>query len=267
VTRRAAWADARETLHMEWTKLRTAPGTVWLLVGIAVLTVALGAGADSAVRCGSVGCGLDPARTSLTGIMLGQAAVVILAVMAVSGEYGTGMIRVTFTAVPRRGTVLAAKAVVVSGLVLVAGTVAVLASVLVGRGVLPGSGVTAGHGFHSLSLADGPVLRAAVGSVLYLVLIGLLSLGVAAALRDAAAAVGVVLGLLYLFPLVVGVVTDPTWYRYLMRIGPMTAGLAVQVTVDLDGRSTGPWAGIGVLAAWAAGALLLGGLLVRLRDA
>lgn len=262
-----AWTDVRETLHMEWTKLRTVPGTVWLLAGIVVLTVGLGVVADTAATCGSVGCHVDPARTSLTGITFGQAVVVILAVLAVSGEYGTGMIRVTVTAMPRRTTVLAAKAAVVSGLVLVAGTVAVLGSVLAGRLILPGNGFTAAHGYRTLSLADGPVLHAAVGSVLYLVLIGLLGLGVAAVVRDAAAAIGVVLGLVYLFPIIVTVVPDPTWYRHLQQIGPMTAGLAVQTTVDVGSQPIAPWTGVGVLAAWSAVALLAGGLLLRLRDA
>lgn len=105
------------------------------------------------------------------------------------------------------------------------------------------------------------------GSVLYLVLVGLLSLGIATALRDAAAAIGVVLGLLYLFPVVAAVFADPDWYRRLQRLGPMTAGLAVQATTDLGSQPIGPWAGLGVVAAWAAGALLVGGLLFRLRDA
>jgi ABC-2 type transport system permease protein len=169
------------------------------------------------------------------------------------------MIRVTFAALPRRSTVLAAKAAVVGALVLVAGAAAVLVSVLAGRGVLSGVAV--------LSLADGPVLRAAVGSVLYLVLVGLLSLGVAAVVRDAAAAIGVVLGLLYLFPIVAAVVSDPDWVKRLQRISPMTAGLAVQATTNVEGLPISPWAGLGVLGLWAAGALLVGGLVLRLRDA
>jgi ABC-2 type transport system permease protein len=257
----------REALHVEWTKLRTVTGTIWLLFAVIVLTVALSAAASAAVTCPAVGCNQDPAKVSLTGIAFGQAVVVILAALAVSGEYGTGMIRVTFAAMPRRTTVLAAKAAVVSGLVLAAGTVAVLASMLAGRLILPGNGFTAAHGYQALSLADGPVLRAAAGSVLYLVLIGLLSLGVAAVVRDAAAAIGVVLGLLYLFPIIASVVGDPDWYRHLQQIGPMTAGLAIQATINLSSQPHSPWAGLGILAAWAAGALLSGGLTLRLRDA
>jgi ABC-2 type transport system permease protein len=263
-----AWqATLRDALHTEWTKLRTAPGTSWLLLAAIALTVALSAAAAAAITCPSGGCAVDAAKISLTGINLGQAVVAILAVLAISSEYSTGMIHVTLAAMPRRPTVLAAKAAVVSGVVLAAGTIAVLASLLAGRLILPGNGFTPAHGYPPLSVADGPVLRAAAGSVLYLALIALLSLGVAAAVRDSAAAIGVVLGLLYLFPIVAQVVTDPDWQRHLKQLGPMTAGLAIQATANLDSLPIGPWAGLGVLAAWAAAALLIGGLLLRLRDA
>ena len=263
----ASWASMREALHAEWTKLRTAPGTLWLLLAVVALTVALSAGAAAAVRCPSAGCGQDPARISLTGIELGQVIVAVLAVLVISGEYGTGMIRTTLAAMPRRTTVLAAKAAILTGLVLAAGTIAVLASVLAGRLILPGHGFTAAHGYPPLSLGDGPVLRAAAGSVLYLALIALLSLGAATIVRDSAVAVGAVLGLLYLFPIVAAVVTDPHWRRHLEQIGPMSAGLAIQATTGLRSLPLSPWAGLGVLAAWAATALLAGGLLLRLRDA
>ena len=132
-----------------------------------------------------------------------------MAVLAISSEYSTGMIRTTLAAMPRRTTVLAAKAALVTGLTLAAGTVAVLGSLLAGRLILPGHGFTPAHGIAPLSLADGPVLRAAAGSVLYLALIALLSLGAATAVRDSAVAIGIVLGLLYLFPIVAAVVSDP----------------------------------------------------------
>jgi ABC-2 type transport system permease protein len=257
----------REALHAESTKLRTAPGTIWLLVAVIALTAALSAAAAAAARCPSAGCGQDPAKISLTGIELGQAIVTVLAVLAISGEYSTGMIRTTLIAMPRRTTVLAAKAATLTGLVLTAATIAVLASVLAGRLILPGHGFTPAHGYPPLSLGDGPVLRAAAGSVLYLALIALLSLGAATAVRDSAAAIGTALGLLYLFPLVAAVVTDPHWQRHLEQIGPMSAGLAIQATTGLRSLPLSPWAGLGALAAWAAAALLAGGLLLRLRDA
>jgi ABC-2 type transport system permease protein len=254
-------------VRAEWTKLRTVAGPAWLLLAAAALTVALSAGAASAARCPAADCALDAARTSLTGIQLGQAIIAVLAVLLLGNEYSTGMIRTTLTATPRRATALAAKAGVLTAAVLAAGTVATLGSVLAGRLILPGRGFTTAHGYPPLSLADGPTLRAAAGSVLYLALIALLSLGVATLIRDSATAIGVVLGLLYLFPVLTSVVTDPHWKRHLQQLSPSGAGLAIQDTLGLPGAPIGPWAGLGVAAAWAAGALLAGGVLLRLRDA
>jgi ABC-2 type transport system permease protein len=257
----------REALAAEWTKLRTLPGTIWLLAAIVAATVAVSIAAAAAVTCPSGGCSIDPAKLSLTGIDLGQAVVAIVAVLVISSEYSTGMIRITFTAMPRRTTVLAAKAAVVTGLVLAAGAIAVLASVLAGRLILSGHGFTPAHGYPALSLGDGPVLRAAAGSVLYLALIALLSLGVATIIRDSGAAIGTVLGLLYLAPVIAAVVNSPHWRNAIDRYAPMNAGQAIEATTGLRGLPISPWAGLGVLAAWTAGALLLAGLALRLRDA
>jgi ABC-2 type transport system permease protein len=257
----------RDALHAEWTKLRTVAGPAWLLIATVAATVAISTAATAAVRCPSgIACPVDTAKLSLSGIQLGQAIVAILAVLLISGEYSTGMIRTTLTAMPHRVTVLSAKAALLSGLVLAAGTIAVLGSVLTGRLILPGHGFTAARGFPPLSLADGPVLRAAVGSVLYLALIALLSLGTATAVREPAVAIGIVLSLLYLFPIVAPLLNQH-WHRHLEQIGPATAGLTIQATTGLHSLPISPWGGLGVLAAWAAAALLLGGVLLRLRDA
>ena len=199
-------AAARDALHAEWTKLRTLPGTGWLLLGAVVATVIISATVSATLSCTSTAaCHVDVTKLSLAGTYLGQAVVAIVAVLAVTGEYGTGMIRTTLAAMPRRTTVLAAKAAVVAAVTLAAAIPAVLGSVLAGRLILPGHGYTPANGFPVLSLADGTVLRAATGTVLYLALIALLSLGVAAAVRDAAVAIGAVLGLLYLFPILIQV--------------------------------------------------------------
>jgi ABC-2 type transport system permease protein len=257
----------RETLHAEWTKLRTVASTGWLLLAVAVLTIGVGAATDAGATCSSPGCQADPAKLSLTGVQAGQAIVAVIAVLAVSNEYSTGMIKVTLTAMPRRLTVLAAKAALIAGLVFAAAAVAVLASVLAGRLILPGHGFTAAHGYPPLSLGTGPVLRAACGSVLYLTLIALLSLGVATAVREPAVAIGLVLGLLYVFPVVTSVIGNQHWQRHLEQVGPMTAGLDIQATVNLRSLPLTPWEGLGVLALWAAAALITGGLVFRLRDA
>lgn len=257
----------RECLHAEWTKLRTLASTFWLLLAAAALTIAVSVAAAEAARCPSGGCAYDPAKISLTGIYLGQAVVAVLAVAAVGGEYGTGMIRLTLAATPRRVTVLAAKAAVLTGPVLVTGALAALASLLAGALILPGHGIGPSRGYPSISFGDGPVLRAGFGSVLYLALIALLSLGAATALREAAAAIGVVLGLLYVLPIIAVFDGNATLTRHLEQIAPMTAGLAIQATTGLSSLPVSPWAGLGVLAAWAAGSLVLGGMMLRNRDA
>jgi ABC-2 type transport system permease protein len=254
-------------VHAEWTKLRTLTATGWLLLATAALTVALGAAADSATNYSALGPAQDTPRISLTGVDIGQAVVAVLGVLMMGSEYSTGMIRTTLTAVPRRCTLLAAKAVVLLAAIVPAAIAGVLFSVLAGRLILPRSGFTPAHGYAPLSLTDGSTLRAVAGSVIYLALIALLSVGVAAAVRDSAAAMGIVLGSLYLFPIVAQVVGDPDWQRRLHEIAPMTAGLDIQTTVGIHTLPLTPWQGLGVLAAWAAGALLVGGLLLRARDA
>jgi hypothetical protein len=132
-------------------------------------------------------------------------------------------------------------------------------------GSVSASGFTPAHGYASLTA--GADIRAAAGAVLYLTLIALLSLGVTAAVRDSAAAIGLVLGLLYLFPIVASLVSDATLARRLQQIGPLSAGLDAQATIGVKSLPLTPWQGLGVVALWTVGALLLGALVLRSRDA
>ncbi|RKS73460.1 ABC-2 type transport system permease protein [Actinomadura pelletieri DSM 43383] len=255
----------------EWTKLRTLPSTGWLLLALAAITVAVGAamtgGVDTAHCPTPAGCAEDTPRLALSGVRLGQIAAVLLGVLAVGGEYATGTITATLAATPRRGTVLAAKATVVAAAVAAAGTAGVLAALAAGRGILPRNGFTAEHGYPPLSPLDGATARAAAGTVLYLVLVALLSLGVATALRDTAAATTAVLALLWIVPIVTRFVGDAEWRERLEKVAPMSAGLAVQSTRGLERLPIGPWPGLGLLAGYAAAAMLVGGVLFAVRDA
>jgi ABC-2 type transport system permease protein len=256
----------RNAVHAEWTKLRTVPSTGWLLAAVVALTVGASAMATAIVKC-PASCTADTTKVSLTGIMLGQAAVAALAVVVVTAEYGTGMIRVSLAAVPRRTVLLAAKAVVVTAVVLAAGTVSVLGAVLAGRLLLPGNGFDAANGFAALSVFHGPTLRAAAGSVLYLVLIGLFTLGLSAAFRDSGVATAVVLCVLYVIPLVSAVMLSAVWQHRLDRWAPVNAGLAIDATRNIAKLPIGPWSGLGVLALWTAAALAGGLVVLQLRDA
>jgi ABC-2 type transport system permease protein len=246
-------------------------GTPWLLASAVALTVVGSAGAlasvDTSLCPTPTECFEDTTKLSLTGIWLGQAAVVVLAAQAMSSEYGTGTIGSTLAANPSRKLVLLAKALAVTASALVAGVLGVAGSMLAGRAILPGNGFNRANGYDPLSVADGPTLRAAVGTVLYLALVALLSLGVATVVRDTAGAITAVLTLLYAFPIVAQFVADPRWQQRLKRYGPMEAGLSIQHTTRLDELPIAPWPGLGVLVAWAGIAMLAGTTLLQLRDA
>lgn len=255
-----------EALRAEWIKLRTLTSTVWLLIGAVAVTVGVSAAIAAGTHQSAAGGGQDPTKLALTGIDLGQAVVAVLAILAISEEYGTGMIRTTLAAVPRRLTVLGAKAANLVALTVASSVLAVAGCLFAGRLMLPGDGLGPAHGYALVSVADPATLRAAIGSVIYLGLIALLALGVATAVRDTAVSVGIVLALLYLPLLLAQAVSDPL-RRHVEQVAPMTAGLVVQTTTNVRHQPIGPWAGLGVLAAWAAASFLIGGLLLHRRDA
>lgn len=259
-------------LHAEWTKLRTVRSSGWLLLGVSALTIAVGALIVGSTRFDGCtpeagGCDVDTARVALAGVYVGQITAALFGVLVVSSEYATGTIRTTLAAVPHRSAIFLAKTAVVVGPVLLAAVLGVAASLLVARAVFPANGFTPARGYPALSVADAATLRAAVGTALYLGLIALLGVGVALALRNAAAAIGVVLSLLFVFPILGTLVTEPRWREWLTEWSPMSAGLAVQATQGLEAMPVGPWQGLSVLAAYAGAALLVGGTLLEVRDA
>jgi len=254
----------RLAISAEWAKTRSDPGTAWLLVALVALSVAVSAVTIGTSRCPAAGCDQDPGRISMAGVYLGQAVAALAGTTAIGGEYGTGMIRVTLAAIPHRGRLLSAKAVVLTVPVFAASALAVAAAMADGLLTLPGHGFTAASGSGALSAA---MPRAAGCAALYLTLVALLGLGVATAVRDAVAATGITLGLLYLFPVAASLAGDPTVARRLEQVSPMYAGLDSQSTTGLGALPLSPWQGLGVVALWAAGVLLLGWLVLRWRDA
>jgi ABC-2 type transport system permease protein len=257
-------------LHGEWTKLRTLQSTGWLLLGLVAGTVGVGALTTWSVPTGCLdpdaGCREDLARINLAGVYVAQIAVVVLATLAVTAEYGTQTVRATLAAEPRRGLVFAAKAIVVTVLVAVSGGLGVLGALAAGRPLLTRNGFTTAAGYPPLSLGDEPVLRAAGGTVLYLMLVGLLCLGAGIIVRHTAGALATVLAALFVTPIIASLFTG-RWAEWITKYGPMTAGLSIQATERLDQLLIGPWQGLGVLAAYAAATLLAGAILFKVRDA
>ncbi|MEO3850940.1 ABC transporter permease subunit [Streptomyces sp. B8F3] len=213
---------------------------------------------------------------SLAGAQVGLIAFAALGVLFITAEYKRGMIRTTFTAGPRRGRVLAAKATVLAAVAFAAGLAAAVVSFLAGQRALRASGHRPPQ-FPEVSLTDGPALRAVVGTGLLLALVALFALGLGALLRHTAAAVTIVV-VLFVLPLVLGGGLPLGVVEWLFRVTPV-AGFGVQSTTPRyeqvetvclpeDGcMPQGPWAGLGVLAVWAAVALALAVWRLRRRDA
>lgn len=257
-------------LRAEWTKARTVPSTGWLLILVVLAMVGLGFAITGTLRihdCAEDPCALDTVKLSLAGVRLAQVGAAILGVLLVTGEYATGSITTTLAAVPRRWSVLVSKVAIVGALVTGAAAVGVVGTLLTARAVLPARGFTTATGYPRTTLWHDVTQRAAVGTVLYLVLIALLGLGIGLLVRDTGVAVTLVLTLLLVAPLVAMFVSDTHWQDRIHRYAPMDAGLAIESTRDLTTLPIGPWAGLALLAGYALVAVTTGGIVLRARDA
>src|SRR5215468_6585442 len=243
----------------EWTKLRTQPAAFWTLLSAVILVVGFGIG-YSLLRVARPPHGaaaiaaFDPAAISLSGVQLAQIAVGVLGVLLITGEYATGLIRTTFAAVPRRLPVLWGKAALVTVSVAAVSVPATFAAFLTSQRIL-------GRHHLSVPLSEPGVVRAVIGSALYLAVIGLLGLGLGAIIRNAAGGVAALFGILYGLPLAAAFLPG-TWAADVSKYLPANAGQAV-TTVQADPTLLQPWTGFAVLCCYAA--VLLGVAAARMR--
>jgi ABC-2 type transport system permease protein len=251
----------REALAAEWIKFWTVRSTRWSLALLFVLgaglTVLICWAAAAEIATGEAG---EAAGSFLTwGLVFSQLTAIALGTLVVTGEYGTGMIRATLSAVPRRGRVLAAKALVLTGVLFVAGTVTAVLGYLGGNWFLDREGV-------GLALSDDGVLRALLGSGLYLAGLGLFALGLGLLVRHTAAALTIGMALV----LVIGnlaYVLPGEWGEWVAKLLPGNAGSQVATAVSFSPVALSPWTGFAVFAAETAAVLLAGHLVLRRRDA
>lgn len=248
--------DAADILRSEGCKLRSVRSTYWLVaIGVvANVGFALLAGL---VLPASIDASVDTVRISLAGIHLSQVAFGVLGVLVISSEYDTGLIRTTFAVVPRRRRVLAAKAVMVTGVTLSAGMGSCLLGFLAFQAVV-------NDGPFRASLGDAVVLRAVLGGGMYLALLGLLGLGLGTIVRRGVGAIAVVLVGLFVPQLLIEVLPDP-WRSDLGRFLPMEAGSQI-FSATHHGDSLGWWSGLAVMSVYTALALGTAAMLIERRD-
>jgi ABC-2 type transport system permease protein len=260
-------------IRSEWIKLRSVRS--WLVMIGAAVVVVVGMGAlAAAVASGAVtaparpGGGAatgrnpfastDPTALSLAGVTLAQLIVGVLGVLLISNEYANGSIRNWFGAVPRRLPVLWGKAVVLTVLLAVVMVLACLAAFLLGQAIL-------GEAKSTTLAADG-VLRAVVGSGLYLAGIGLFGIAIGALMRNTAGAIAVVVASLLIIPGLIGLILPDSWNQNVSPYLPSTAGQAFTSVHPADTLlSSG--AGAAVFVGWLVVLLAGAAVLIRRRDA
>jgi ABC-2 type transport system permease protein len=253
----------RDVIASEWTKLRSVRSTVWTVLVAIVLGIGLGAAISAANAHAynqmtlSDKLTFDPTAISLSGLFFAQLAMGVMAILAMSAEYSTGTIRTSLAAVPQRGYLLAAKAIImfVSGLVV--GEIIAFSSFELGQLIL------ARHHLNA-TLSDPGVLRAVIGGGIYLPGLMLLAISLAAIIRHTAAAITTLVGVVFILPGVAGLL-PAVWRHDLVRYLPAESGGAIAAVVRTS-DSLPPWAGLGVFAAWIALTIGIGWLMLTRRD-
>ncbi|MBB3082741.1 ABC transporter permease subunit [Geodermatophilus sabuli] len=248
-------------VRAEWIKTWTVRSTGWSLTAMFVLgaglTALVCALAAEDLAAGTTG---EPVGAFLTwGMMFAQVTAIVLGTLAVTSEYGTGMIRATLAANPRRGTVLAAKAVVLTGTLFVAGTVTALAGYLAGNWFLDREGI-------GVALSDDGVLRSLYGSGLYMAGLGLFAAAVGLLVRHTAAALSIVLGLVFVVGNMVMLLPD-AWGEWATKLMPGNAGGRIATPESFNPMLLDPWVGFAVFAAEIAVLLAIAAASFSRRDA
>ncbi len=246
-------------LAAEWLKVVSLRSTWWFTAAIVLAVAGLGTFMAIGVAVGAAdGAEAGPLGGALSGISIGELIVAAFAVLAVTGEYSSGAIHTTFTAVPRRRTVVAAKAAVASGFVLALSLALTFATFGVATVLMGTAGV-------DLSLSAPGVVRALVGGGLYLTVIAAMGVGLGWMLRSTAGAIGAVFGILYGLPLI-GLFLPEAVAADVTRYLPSNAGAAIIQALPAEGMLA-PWTGLAVMAAWALATLIGAVVVVRRRDA
>lgn len=267
----------------EWVKLRTVRSTIWSFLIVVILGVGVGILATAETRANwphGGDLGFQPIRTSLIGVDVAQFVIGVLGVLVITAEYGTGTIRATFAAAPRRPLALVAKTGVFTVAALVVSEIVAFLSFFLGQAMLTSPVPHA-------TLSNPGALRAVVGSGLYICVIGLIGLGLGVLIRHTAGAIGALVGVLLILPLVISALPNSlinALQRYEpLQIGKMMVtvpprfiratiqgpnGVVRHVVIHGGGGTItfSPWVGFGILCGYAVALLVVGTVLLVRRD-
>ncbi|MCX7522200.1 ABC transporter permease [Microbacterium sp. STN6] len=262
-------------VRSEWIKLRSVRSTMWCYGLIILLTIGFGLLYSATVSESSDISVETQNSLAVQGMTLSvnftQLIAAVLGVLVISGEYGTGMIRSTFTAAPGRLSAYFAKALVLAVTTFVVSVVSIAVTALVTAPILSGKGIDA-------QLGESSVLLPLLGGAVYLTLIAVLAFTFGAIVRNSAGGIASVLGLVLVVPVVLqifGALTRADWITNLAAFTPSNAGGKIFAYVPDAAQQAQPPAGIVslnategllVLIAWVVVFGIVGALLTKRRD-
>ena len=246
----------------EWTKLWSVRSTRWSLLSAFVFTVGV-----AALACAVVShhwphmdpgerARFNPLEPNLAGVQIAQLAIGVLGVLLITAEYSTGMIRASFTAVPKRLPVLWAKAVVFGGVTLALMVPAVLIAFFVGESIFSGRHI-------NVAFTAPHVARAVIGAALYLTVVGLFALGLGAIIRNTAGGIASFAAIMFVLPPLMNVLPT-SWNDAASPYLPLAAGEAILAT--RPGNHLSPWVGLALFCGYAAAAIAVAAVLLVRRD-
>src|SRR5580693_9601983 len=288
-------------LRSEFTKLRSVRSTYWTIAALFIVSVGIAAIAGFAIANSihnnpANKAGIDATQASLLAFFeFGQLIIAVLGALAITSEYSTAMIRTSLTAMPRRGTVFAAKLIVFTTVTLIVTLVTSFVSFFVGQAAMSGSGVAASlfhsvtiprnvnlspppggpnssappiyHFFGTIVISPSAVLTAIVGCALFVTVVALIAFGLGAIIRHTAGAITSVIGLMFVLPIIIQILPD-SWRWDIMRFFPDAAGRVLSVTIGQTNQHLwSAWPQFGVTLIYAAVFLAVGAYLFRQRDA
>jgi len=253
----------RRVLLSEWTKFRSLRSTVYTLLAAVVLSIGLGAlfSAVSASQYHTFSpadrASFDPVSTSLGGMLFAQLAIGVLGVLLISGEYSTGMIRSSLTAVPRRLPVLWAKLGFFAGVVFSVTLVTSFVSFFLGQALLSSEHL-------NVAISAPGALRSVIGTALYATVAGMIGMALGALLRNTAAGISTFVAVFFVIPPLTDLLPS-SWSSHFVQYLPSNAGEVLFGGARGLAHPLAPWTGFGLLCAYAV--VMIGFAAWRLRRA
>ena len=259
----AVRVSQRRVFLSEWTKLRSVRSTRYVLAAAVLIGIGLAALYSTVIvthwvhmRAGEK-AGFNPLDAGMVGVNVAQLAIGVLGVLVISSEYSTGMIRSSFSAVPRRLPVLWAKAGVFSAVTFLLMVPTVLIAFFVSQSILSGQHL-------QIAFSHPGVARAVIGAALYLTVLGVFALGLGAITRNTAAGIASFAGILFVLPGLIHLLPS-SWFDAINPYLPSNAGGQVMALVK-DPNMLSPWVGFALFCGYTVVLLGIAAVLLVRRD-